>query len=130
MTVFGDGVQLLKLADMGVNTELYRKLGEWIEKVGELQGENDALHEEVKELRRQLAFKGTVVRVHGHSFVDGDDDQICSHCAEVENKAVHLIAAHLDKIGTRAMCPHCKAVLHLVEPLKRSNLGGAQQPIG
>jgi hypothetical protein len=41
--VIGEGVDLLKLVDKGVNADLYKQLGEWIDKVGNLQREVEEL---------------------------------------------------------------------------------------
>lgn len=122
MSLFGDGLELLKLVDKGVNTELYRQLGEWIDKVAELQKQNEALAQENSSLRERLKFKGTVVRVQGHSFVEGDDEEICSRCAEVANRPVHLVMVRHEKIGIRAACPECKTPLSHGHPIRRSHL--------
>ena len=43
MGVIGEGVDLLKLVDEGVNADLYKQIGEWIDKVENLQREVEEL---------------------------------------------------------------------------------------
>lgn len=123
MSLFGDGLRLLKLVDKGVNSELYRQLGEWIDKVADLQKQNEALEQENSGLRDRLKFKGTVIRIRGHSFVEGDDEEICSRCAEAENKPIHLVVTTHEKLGAKATCPECKTSQSHWEPVRRSQLG-------
>ena len=70
--------------------------------------ENKSLIDEIAQLQEQSHFKGTVRRIAGRSYVDGDDDEICSRCAEVEFRVVHLMDMNLDGRGRRATCPQCK----------------------
>jgi hypothetical protein len=108
MSLIGDGIDLLKLVDKGRNADLYKQLGEWIDKVAELQKQNAALEAERAQLAEKLKFKGRLQRIAGHTFVDGDDEEICSRCAEVDQRAVHLTVIIVDSRGKIAACPQCK----------------------
>ena len=77
MSLFGDGLELLKLVDKGHNAPLYLQLGEWIDKVATLQQKNDELVIENTTLRDQLRIKGAIERIGGHTFLQGDDEEIC-----------------------------------------------------
>jgi hypothetical protein len=122
LSLIGDGMDILKLVDKGVNADLYRQLGEWIDRVLDLQKQNDVLSTELNNLKEQLRFKGRFIRVGGHTFVDGDDEEVCSRCAQVDNRPVYVVDMLIDKLGRRAACPHCKAQTGLHDPLRRTNL--------
>ena len=108
MSVIGDGINLLKLVDKGRNAPLYKELGEYIDKVAELKKSNDSLSDENAKLREQMRFKALIKRFNGHTFADGDDEEICSRCAEVDLRLVHLQDMNVDGHGRRAACPQCK----------------------
>ena len=74
MSIIGEGLEILGLIDRAKNADVYRQLGDYIDKVRTQQIENDKLHEEVRNLKEQLRFKGTVERISGHTFVEGDDE--------------------------------------------------------
>jgi hypothetical protein len=57
VSLFGDGSELLKLADKGHNASLYSELGKWIDKVGDLQRRNDELSIEAATLREHSVSK-------------------------------------------------------------------------
>jgi hypothetical protein len=125
MSLIGDGIDLLKLVDKGRNADLYKQLGEWIDKVGQLQKTNEELGRKVADLEEQLRFKGKVYRFAGHTFVEGDDDEICPRCTEVDCRAVHLLDMNLGR-GKQAACPECKTARAGVGwPRKRSQLNEA-----
>ncbi len=119
MGIIGEGIDLLKLVDKGRNADLYKQLGEWIDKVTELQKANELLSGENVKLREQLRFKGAVTRIAGRSYVDGDDEEICSRCAEVDHVPVHLLDMVIDDRGRRATCPHCKTPRGNGRPTRR-----------
>jgi hypothetical protein len=73
-----------------------------------LQQENRSLVNQVAQLQDQLRFKGTIQRIAERTYIDGDDDEICSRCAEVDFRAVHLLDMNIDGRGRRATCPQCK----------------------
>ena len=109
MSLIGEGMELMQLLDKAKNQELYKQLGEWIDKVEKMKVQVDQLSDENKTLKEQIRFKGVVERVNGHTFVQGEDDEICPRCAEVEIKPVHLIAHHVPRMpGQTAFCPGCK----------------------
>jgi hypothetical protein len=109
MSLIGEGVDILKLVNKAQNADLYKQIGEWIEKVLDLQKRNDELTMERNQLREQARFKGVLERVNGHTFVQGDDEEICPRCAEVDSRAVHLISVHSEhKPYQKAGCPDCK----------------------
>jgi hypothetical protein len=87
MGLVSEGVDLLRLANKMQNVDLYKQLAEWIDKVTELQKENETLREERDKLSGQLRFKGDLERINGHVFVGGDGDEICPRCAESELSA-------------------------------------------
>src|SRR5690349_3979407 len=91
MSIIGDGLEILGLIDKAKNADVYRQLGDYIDKVREQQVENDKLHTEIRDLKEQLRFKGSIERIKGRTFVQGDDEQICPRCAEVDKIPVHLM---------------------------------------
>jgi len=121
MSLIGEGMELLGLFDKAKNAELYKQLGDWIDKVRILQVENERLLAEQKELREQLRFTGVVERINGHTFVEGDDEEICPRCAEVDRRPVHLIQILTKLTGLRVSCPSCKLELPRRHPKKRSD---------
>ena len=109
MSLIGEGVYILKLVNKAQNADLYKEIGEWIEKVLDLQKRNDELTTERNQLREQARFKGILERVNGHTFAQGDDEEICPRCAEADSKAVHLISVHSkQRPYQKAGCPNCK----------------------
>ena len=109
MSLFGDGLELLKLVDKGRNSPLYLELGKWIDKVGELQKENATLNEENARFREQIRFRGLMERIRGHVFVEGDDEERCPRCAEADLKLIHLVPIHSKHAPyQKAACPSCK----------------------
>ncbi len=121
MGVIGDGMDILKLVDKGHNAPLYKHIGEWIEKVEALQRERDDLKAEVNELRRMLQFKGTLLRIEGHVFVEGDDDEICPRCAEVDAHVVHMLSRMPQERGfPLAGCPECKTTTDQASAVRRN----------
>lgn len=123
MTLIGEGVEIMKLVDKARNVELYKELGVWIDKVLELQKSNDELTAERNRMRDQLEFKGRIERLSGHSFVEGDDEEICSRCAEVKSVPVHLIPQHSKHAPfQKAACPECKIEFHHNRPMLRHEL--------
>jgi hypothetical protein len=65
MGIIGQGWELLKLVDKARSAELYKQLGEWIDKVTDLQRENETLREERDALKEQVRFKGVLERIKG-----------------------------------------------------------------
>lgn len=108
MGILGDGMEILGLINKAQNADLYRQVGEWIDKVTELQKQNDEMLSELRELREKLRFKGIVERINGHVFVQGDQEEICPRCAEVDFRPIHLIP-HRSKFPPyqKARCPSC-----------------------
>ena len=49
MGMIGDGLELMKLANMGANADVHEKLGKFVEKAQELQTKVEALEEANKE---------------------------------------------------------------------------------
>ena len=124
MSLIGDGLELLGLLDKARNADLYKQLGDWIDKVRVLQIENDRLITEQKELKEQLRFKAKLERIDGHTFIQGDDEEICPSCAAVNHRAVHLEPMHVQRPPyQRAICPACKTEYLHVQPVKRKKLG-------
>jgi hypothetical protein len=119
MSIIGDGLEILGLIDKAKNADVYRQLGDYIDKVREQQIENDKLHTEIRDLKEQLRFKGVVERIHGHVFVPGDDEEICPRCAEVDRRVVHLMVLRVPQVGSRLGCPECDLSTHRHIPIKR-----------
>lgn len=108
MGMIGDGVEIMKLVNIGANADLYGKLAKYVDEAQELKAKVEKLEEANKQLREQLRFKGTVVRVGGCVYVEGDDEPICSRCADVDNRPVHIAVQRHEKFRFLAMCPQCK----------------------
>jgi regulator of replication initiation timing len=121
MSILGEGLEILGLIDKAKNADVYRHLGDYIDKVRELQLENEHLSERLKEVERQLEFKGKIERIKGHVFVEGDDEEICPRCAEVDRKPVHLMVLRVPQDGFRLCCPQCNLKTHRHVPLKRAD---------
>jgi FtsZ-binding cell division protein ZapB len=104
MGLIGDGVEVLKLAQIGANADLYEKLGRFVDKAQELQATVEQLREENAQLREQSRFKAALTRIHGITFEEGDDEPICGRCAEVSRRAIHLNSRPM----CSPACPECK----------------------
>jgi len=113
MSLIGEGMEILSLVNKAQNADLYKDLGSWIEKVLSLQLQVDELTAERNNLREQLRFKGTLERINRHAFVQGDDEEICPRCADVDRRPVHLVARWWMGM-MQSVCPQCK--LELSEP--------------
>ena len=94
MSLIGEGMEILSLINKAQNAELYKQIGEWIDKVEKLQLRVDQLSDENKVLKEEVRFKGILERINGHTFLQGDDDEICPSCAEANSKPIHLIPHH------------------------------------
>jgi hypothetical protein len=103
MGVIGDGLELMKLANVATNADLYEKLGKYVEKAQILQAQVELLQEENKALQEQIRIRGSLVRLRGLTYLDGDDDPICGRCAEVRSLIVHLHKPPLKSV----CCPEC-----------------------
>jgi hypothetical protein len=125
MGIIGDGMEILGLINKAQNADLYRQVGEWIDKVAELQKQNDELRTEVKDLRDKLRFKGVIERINGHVFIQGDDEEVCPRCAEVDLRPVHLIP-HRSKFPPyqKAFCPSCEREFQHNLPYSRGIAAG------
>lgn len=108
MISLSDGIKLLGLVNRGVNADLYKSIGEHVDQVNLLLEERAGLKDENRELKRALEFHGTMKRVGSWGYVDGDDYPICSRCAEVDNRPVHLNQARKPG-GDFSVCPQCNA---------------------
>ena len=121
MGLVSEGVDLLKLANKVQNVDLYKQLAEWVDKVTELQKENETLREERDKLSGQLRFKGALERINGHVFVEDDDDEICPRCAESELVPIHLLPHHSKHAPfQKAWCPKCQTEFHHNVPYSRT----------
>jgi hypothetical protein len=113
-------MELLGLFDKAKNADLYKQLGDWIDKVRVLPIENDRLLDELKVLKEQIRFKGIVERINGHIFVQGDHEEICPRCAELDSKLIHLIPVRSKYPPyQRAGCPACRTEFHHNVPCTR-----------
>jgi len=119
MGLIGEGIEILNLVNKAQNAELYKELGEWIDKVGELQKQVEALTGERNDLREIVRFRGVYERINGHAFVQGDDEEICPRCAEVDSRPVHLARKHSKFGGLRAGCTQCPVELRHGSPYSR-----------
>ena len=125
MGVIGEGVDLLKLVDKGVNADLYKQLGEWIDKVANLQKDVEELRAKNLQLEERLRFKGKIQKIDGHVYVDDDDDEICPRCAAVDLRPVPLLDMNIDGRGMRATCPQCKiAIGNFGGPIPKRRIAG------
>lgn len=121
MSIIGDGLEILALIDKAKNADVYRQLGDYIDKIRDQQLENDRLHTEVRELSERLRFKGILLRINGHVFAEGDEEELCPRCAEVDHQPVHLMRFRNDKGQVRLRCPECDLISHLNFPVKRAD---------
>lgn len=123
MSLIGEGIELLKLLDKAKNAELYKQLGEWIDRVVDLQKTNNDLTAERNKFREELRFKSIIERLEGHAFVQGDDEEICPRCAEATSKPIHLIGHHSQRPPfQKAFCPECKTEFQHNIPYTRQML--------
>ena len=123
MGLISDGLEILKLVDRARNADLYKQIGEWIDKVVELQKQNDELTTERNQLREQIRFKGILERISGHTFAQGDNEEICPRCAEAKSTLVHLIGHHSQRPPfQKAYCPECKTEFQHNVPYTRQML--------
>jgi len=105
MGILSDGLEVIKLANIAANAELHEKLAKYVEHAQELNAKVETLEEANRLLKEQLRFKGVVKRIGSHVFEDGDEYPICSRCADVDHRAVHLMFQQ-DRSG---VCPQCKS---------------------
>ena len=108
MGIVSEGVDLLRLVDKGANADLYKQLGEWIDKVTALQTAADELTSTNRRLEEKLRFKGKFQRFAGRTYVDDDEEEVCSRCAEIDLRPVRVMDMNIDGTGKRATCPQCK----------------------
>ena len=121
MSLIGDGIEIMNLIDKAKNAELFKQLGEWIDKVLVLQRRNDELTTECNALKEQLRFKGLIERINGHVFLEGDDEEICPRCAEADRKLIHLLRTPSKRLpGVKAGCPACKLEMNHNIPYSRA----------
>ncbi len=120
MSILGEGLEILGLIDKAKNADVYRQLGDYIDKVRALQLENEHLGERLREAERRLEFTGKIERIKGHVFVEGDDEELCPRCAEVDRRPVHLMVLRVPQVGSRLACPECDLQTHRHVPLKRA----------
>jgi hypothetical protein len=108
MGIVGEGVDLLRLVDKGANVDLYKQLGEWIDKVTALQAAVDELTSTNRQLEEKLRFKGEFQRFASRTYIDDDEEEVCSRCAEIDLRPVRLMDMNIDGKGRRATCPQCQ----------------------
>jgi hypothetical protein len=108
MGMISDGLEVMKLANVAANADLYEKLAKFVEKAQELQAKVESLEASNKELQEQLRFKGRIIRIWKCTYVDGDEEPICQRCAEVDGIPVHFIESRVGSLGDRFFCPQCK----------------------
>jgi hypothetical protein len=131
MSLIGEGMELMKLLDKAKNADLYKQLGEWIDKVLDLQKRSDELTFERNSLREQLLFKRTLERINGHTFIQGEDEEICPSCAAVELRPVYLQrlrSKHPPYV--KATCPACKFEMDHNVPYTREMASRNKQSSG
>ena len=122
MGLITEGLDVLKLVNKAQNFELYEQIAKWIDKVAELQKQNEELTAERNRLRDEIVFKGVLERIEGHTFVQGDDEEICPRCAEVESILVHLQAMSSKTMpGVKSTCPNCKTAYLDNKPRNRAH---------
>ena len=108
LSVIGDGLDILKLVNKGANADLYSKIGKLIDEARDLYQQREELERENKDLKQQLRFKGEVQRVGSFVYQIGDEYPLCSRCADVDNRPVHLVVQRIPQQGDVAVCPQCK----------------------
>ena len=123
MSLIGEGMEILGLINKAQNADLYKQIGEWIDKVVKLQAQVDGLTQENKDFKEQLRFKGIVERQNGLTFVQGDDEEVCPRCAEADHRAIHLMVLRIPPTGSRVGCPQCGLQTQRHVLIKRSQLG-------
>jgi hypothetical protein len=121
MSLIGDGIEIMNLIDKAKNADLFKQLGEWIDKVLKLQGQVDELTTERNTLKEYLRFKAALERINGHTFVEGDDEELCPRCAEVDLRPVHLMPFDWVKPPfMKTVCPACQTQMWYPKPFTRA----------
>jgi hypothetical protein len=87
--------------------------------IAALKQENSSLAADNAQLREKLLIKGAIRRINGHTYVDGDDAEMCSRCLAVLSLAVPLQDMNLDGKGMKATCPQCKMPRGKWPPISR-----------
>jgi|SRR6185437_8915413 len=129
MGIVSEGVDLLRLVNKAQSVDLYRELGAWIDKVADLQKENDALRQERDALKEQVRFKSVIERVNGHLFIQGEDEEICPRCAEADLQPIHLIPHHSKQAPfQKAWCPKCQIEFQHNAPYSRTLASRVERP--
>ena len=122
MGVIGEGVDLLKLVDKGAHADLYKQLGEWIDKVGDLQKEDDGLHAKERATGEQIvsSFKGSFQRIGSHTYVEGDEEEkFVLDARKLIFDQFISSSMNIDRQGRRATCPQCKTARATGSPVPR-----------
>src|ERR1700758_495225 len=91
MGFVGDGLEVLKLANVAANAELYEKLAKYVDEAQQLKAKLEELEGSNKALQEQLRYKGAFVRRAGWVYIEGDEEPLCSRCADVDRQPVHLL---------------------------------------
>jgi hypothetical protein len=89
------------------------------ERIEALQQENSSLAAENAVLHDKINVKDSVQRIHGRTYINGNDEEICSRCADVDFRAVRLLDMNIDGRGLKATCPHCKTARGNGPPIPR-----------
>jgi len=120
MGAISDGLELLEVMRKSLSAAQYKEIGDLITEVRHVQKERDALAGRVLDLSEQLRFKGRVEYIAGHTFVEGRDEEICSRCADVDNRPVRLLDMNTNGRGMKATCPECKTAIGVISrPITR-----------
>lgn len=77
-------------------------------KLDALQSEINTLAADNFQMKEKLRIKERIHRFNGHTYIDGDDAEMCANCLAVESLPVPLQDMNLDGTGRKATCPHCR----------------------
>ena len=100
--------QVRQLADETPRTRAISNISSDAPKMAALQQDNTALVAENAQLREQLRLRETIKRINQHTYIDGDDAEMCARCLAAQSLAIPLQDMNLDGRGMKATCPQCK----------------------
>jgi hypothetical protein len=106
MGIVGDGLEIMKLLNMGANADVHEKLGKFIDRANDLQAKVEQLEQTNKELTEKLRIKDGLYQIWGVLFMEGDPYPLCSKCYEVEKKLVHVELPE-DRDYANPRCQNC-----------------------
>lgn len=127
MSILENAKEIAELVKKLGQIELYRKIVDLENEIGELSRAKNKLESTVEDLKKLLDKKQSLHFKEPFFYVDGDDVPFCPKCWESEEKAIHLTRSEWEKGITRHECKKC-GFFHLPKGLRVSPVGSYLPP--